>query len=83
VLLALVEHGASREDAYRIVQRLARRAIAEGRPMRELLAGEPAAASLDLDKLFDYAPFVRYADQIVGRLDAIAEASGALARIDP
>ena len=82
VLLALVERGASRDDAYRIVQRLAQRAIAEGRPMRELLSDEPAAASLDLDELFDYAPFVRYADEIVGRLDAIAEASEPLARIE-
>ena len=72
VLLALVEQGAPRDDAYRIVQRLAQRAIAEARPLRELLAQEPAAASLDLDRLFDYAPFVRYADEIVGRLDAIA-----------
>ena len=73
VLLALVEQGASRDDAYRIVQRLAQRAISEGRPMRELLANEPAAAALDVDQIFDYAPFVRYADEIVGRLDAIAQ----------
>jgi adenylosuccinate lyase len=72
VLLALVEQGAARDDAYRIVQRVAQRAIAEGRPMRELLEHEPAAAPLDLDQLFDYAPFVRYADEIVGRLDAVA-----------
>jgi adenylosuccinate lyase len=71
VLLALVEGGASRDDAYRIVQRVAQRAIGDGRPMRQLLAEEPAAADLDLDELFDYAPFVRYADEIVGRLDAI------------
>jgi adenylosuccinate lyase len=72
VLLALVEAGSSRDDAYRIVQRLAQRAIAERIPLRELLADEPAAANLDLDQIFDYAPFVRYADEIVGRLDAIA-----------
>ena len=72
VLLALVEGGASRDDAYRNVQRLAQRAIAEARPLRELLADERAGAGLDLDKLFDYRPFVRYADEIVGRLDAIA-----------
>ena len=72
VLLALVEQGASRDDAYRIVQRLAQRALTEGRPMRELLAEDPAAGPLDLDELFDYAPFVRYADEIVGRLDAIS-----------
>jgi len=72
VLLALVASGHSRDQAYRIVQRLAQRAIAERTPMRELLAAEPAAAGLDLDEIFGYAPFVRYADEIVGRLDAIA-----------
>jgi adenylosuccinate lyase len=72
VLLALVTTGLTRDDAYRIVQRLARRAIAERVPLRTLLADEPAAAAIDLDEIFDYAPFVRYADEIVGRLDAIA-----------
>ncbi|HEV3127774.1 MAG TPA: adenylosuccinate lyase [Solirubrobacteraceae bacterium] len=72
VLLALVERGLSRDDAYRIVQTLAQRAISERTPLRVLLAGEPEAQGLDLDGIFDYAPFVRYADEIVERLDAIA-----------
>ena len=71
VLLALVEQGLTRDDAYRIVQRLAQQAIAERTPLRDLLAAEPAGARLDLDAIFDYAPFVRYADDIVARLDAI------------
>ena len=75
MLLALVQTGLRRDDAYRIVQRLAQRAIAERVPLRELLADEPAAAGLDLDAIFDYGPFVRYADEIVGRLDAIAPVS--------
>jgi adenylosuccinate lyase len=72
VLLALVERGMMRDDAYRLVQRLAQQALDEGVHMRDLLAAEPAAASLDLDALFDYAQFVRYAREIVGRLDTIA-----------
>jgi adenylosuccinate lyase len=72
VLLALVEAGASRDDAYRIVQRLAREAIEQGRPMRELLAEDPAGSGLDLDAIFDYKPFVRHAAEIVARLDEIA-----------
>jgi adenylosuccinate lyase len=71
VLLALVEQGLTRDEAYRIVQRLAQQAIADRTPLRELLAAEPAAG-LDLDAIFDYAPFVRYSDDIVARLDAIA-----------
>ena len=72
VLLALVERGLSRDDAYRVVQRLAQQALDERTPLRELLAADPAGAGLDLDAIFDYAPFVRYADEIVGRLDVIA-----------
>ncbi len=71
VLLALVERGLSRDDAYRVVQRLAQQALDERTPMRELLAADPAGEGLDLDAIFDYAPFVRYADEIVGRLDVI------------
>ena len=72
VLLALVERGAVRDDAYRIVQRLAQQALDERRPLRELLAADPAGEGLDLDRIFDYRHFVRHADEIVGRLDAIA-----------
>jgi adenylosuccinate lyase len=74
VLLALVEQGLSRDDAYRLVQRVARRAVDERRSMRELVAGDPAGADLDLDSIFDYAPFVRYADDILDRLQEIAPA---------
>jgi adenylosuccinate lyase len=72
VLLALVDQGMTRDDAYRVVQGLAQRAIAEGVQMRDLLAAEPVAEGLDLDAIFDFAPFVRYAQEIVGRLAAIA-----------
>ncbi|MDQ2760475.1 MAG: adenylosuccinate lyase [Actinomycetota bacterium] len=72
VLLALVAQGFTRDDAYRAVQRLAQRALDERTPLRELLAADPDGAGLHLDEIFDYAPFVRYADEIVGRLDAIA-----------
>jgi adenylosuccinate lyase len=75
VLLALVTAGSSRDDAYRIVQRLAQRALDERTPLRELLAagaGGIGTAELDLDAIFDYAPFVRYAPEIVARLDEIA-----------
>ncbi len=72
VLLALVESGMIRDEGYRVVQRLAQQAIDSRVHLRELLAADPAGAGLDLDAIFDYAPFVRYADEIVGRLDAIA-----------
>jgi adenylosuccinate lyase len=71
-LLALVETGLARDDAYRVVQRLAQRALDERVPLRELLAADPAGQGLNLDEIFDSRPFVRYAEEIVGRLDAIA-----------
>jgi len=74
VLLALVTAGSTRDDAYRIVQRLAQRALDQRTPLRELLVNDPAGAELDLDldAIFDYASFVRYAHEIVARLDEIA-----------
>jgi adenylosuccinate lyase len=68
-LLALVESGRTRDDAYRIVQEHAQRAWDTGTPFRELLA--EAAPGLDLDAIFDPRAFTRYAEEIVGRLDAI------------
>jgi adenylosuccinate lyase len=72
LLLALVQGGQSRDDAYRVVQRLAQRALDERTPLRDLVAADPAGAGLDLDAVFDYGEFVVHAEEIVGRLDAIA-----------
>jgi adenylosuccinate lyase len=66
-LLALVESGVSRDDAYRIVQENAQRAWDEGVEFRDLLAPD-----LDLDAIFDPSAFVKHADEIVARLDAIS-----------
>ena len=71
VLLALVAGGLTRDEAYRVVQRLAQAALDQRVPLRDLLAGDPAGAGLDLDAIFDYAPFVRYAGEIIGRLDSL------------
>jgi adenylosuccinate lyase len=79
LLLALVAQGQSRDDAYRVVQRLAQRAMDERRPLRELAAADPAGQGIDLDAVFDYAPFVRYAPEIVARLKAIAPVEPAAA----
>jgi len=76
VLLALVAGGLERDDAYRIVQESAQRAWDTGVPLRDILAADERAAGLDLDALFDYSHFTRYAAEIVGRLDGI-EPSGA------
>jgi adenylosuccinate lyase len=71
VLLALVAAGMARDDAYRITQELAQRAWLEGIPLRELLEADERAAGLDLDAIFDYAHFIRFADEIIDRLDGL------------
>ena len=71
LLLALVARGSSRDDAYRVVQRLTQQALDTRVHLRELLAGDPAGEGLDLDAVFAFAPYIRHADEIVGRLDAI------------
>jgi adenylosuccinate lyase len=81
LLLAIVNRGYSRDDAYRITQRLAQKALDDRTQLRDLLAAgaaggltEPeveATSGLDLDEIFDFAPYIRYASEIVGRLDSI------------
>jgi len=72
-LLALVESGLSRDDAYRIVQENAQRAWDTGTPFRQLL--DEAHPGLDLDAIFDPAAFTKHAAAIVGRLDDLGELS--------
>jgi adenylosuccinate lyase len=68
VLLALVERGMQRDEAYRIVQRLAQRAWDTETPLRELLEADPAGAGLDLDDLFDPGWHTRHVPAILERL---------------
>ena len=69
VLLALVEAGRTRDEAYRIAQRTAQEAWDEETPLRGLLEAEDLG--LDLDAVFDFEPYLQHADEIVGRLDTI------------
>ena len=71
-LLALIETGLSREEAYKIVQRNAMRAWRERTPLRALLEADPDAASrLDapkMDAVFDYADYTKHVDDSFRRL---------------
>jgi adenylosuccinate lyase len=70
VLLALVEGGRSRDEAYRIVQEAAQRAWDERVALRTLLAAR-SELGLDLDAIFDLADATRWAGEIVGRLECL------------
>jgi adenylosuccinate lyase len=75
VLLALVERGVPREEAYRIVQRAAAGAWDEGSPFREAIAAEPQiAARFDaaaLDELFDPRRFLANVTGVFERLEKL------------
>ena len=71
-LLALVENGKSRDDAYRIVQELSRRSLETGQHFREVLV-----SSLDIDltkeaiiDIFDESRVVANAARAIDALDA-------------
>jgi adenylosuccinate lyase len=70
VLLALIEKGVDRQEAYRIVQENAMRAWKEGRSFLELLKGDRRVklSSQELESLFDYGYYTRYVGHIFQRL---------------
>ncbi len=71
VLLALVETGMTRDDAYRIVQRNAMTAWEQGIPLRELLAEDPDVAlpAGDLAACFSPDRYLRNIDVVFDRLE--------------
>jgi adenylosuccinate lyase len=72
VLLALVESGLSRDDAYRLVQRNAMRAWDEELDFRELTrADEEIAGRIDLDAVFALDAYTRHVDTIFTRLHTL------------
>jgi adenylosuccinate lyase len=73
MLLALVESGMSRDEAYRAVQRHAMRAWDEGLDFRELVRGDSEIARrVDPDEIFVLGWYTRHADVVLGRLRTLA-----------
>jgi len=70
-LLALVDKGLSREDAYRLVQQNAMESWQTGRPFKELLAGDAEVRKwftpAEIETLFDYSYFLQHVDEIYRR----------------
>jgi adenylosuccinate lyase len=76
VLLALIESGLTRPEAYGLVQRNALRSWETGMPLRQLLAQDPDVASRlsepDLDRIFDVNGFLHSIDIAFERLGLVA-----------
>ncbi|MEW6486713.1 MAG: adenylosuccinate lyase [Thermodesulfobacteriota bacterium] len=72
LLLKLVEKGASREDAYRLVQRNAMRVWEEGADYKSLLRADPEVAALltpaEIDEAFDLGYHLKHVDTIFRRV---------------
>ncbi len=72
LLLDLVEHGVSREEAYRIVQRNAMRAWKEGLNFKELLFADEEITDrvprAQIERAFDLKRQLRNIDKIFGRV---------------
>ncbi len=79
VLLALVDQGLGREEAYKVVQRNAMRSWDTGQDFRELLRADPDAQEWlpgsNLEELFDYGYYTRYVDDTFQRI-GLLPASG-------
>jgi adenylosuccinate lyase len=72
VLLALVESGLARDEAYRLVQRASMRAWEEEQDFRELVrADSEIAGRIDLDEAFSLEPYTRHVDTVFERLHAL------------
>jgi adenylosuccinate lyase len=74
LLLALVDAGSARDDAYRLVQRHAMRAWEEETDFAELVRNDPdIAGRVDLDAVFDLDATVRHVDIVFDRLHALVQ----------
>jgi adenylosuccinate lyase len=81
LLLALVESGLPRDDAYQLVQVPAMRAWDEGLDFRDLVRADAAVASrVDLDAVFDMGPYTRHVDTVFERLRSLDLGREAAAR---
>jgi len=72
VMLALVESGLTRDEAYRLTQRHAMRAWDEETDFEALVRADPEIARrVDLDAVFDLAAYTRHVDTVFERLRAL------------
>jgi adenylosuccinate lyase len=72
VLLAMVEQGMARDDAYRIVQSAAKNAMETQSPLRDVLAANSAVTltAAQLDNAFDLSRVLQHAGRGIDALRA-------------
>ena len=74
VLLALVESGLSRDEAYRLVQRHAMRAWEKEQDFRELVRSDSVIAErLDLEAVFSLAAYTQHVETVFDRLRSLTQ----------
>jgi adenylosuccinate lyase len=74
LLLALVESGLERDEAYRLVQRNAMRAWEEEQDFRELVRDDLEIADrVNLDSVFDESAYTKHVDVIFDRLQSLVK----------
>jgi adenylosuccinate lyase len=73
VLLTLIDHGMSRDDAYRIVQRAARTAVEREEAFRDVVESddEVTLSSDELDRAFDLDRMLAHRGRYLAALEAI------------
>jgi adenylosuccinate lyase len=73
VMLAIIDKGLSRQDAYKLVQRNAMQTWAEGKDFLTLLKADKDVTAVispaELTRLFDYSYYLRFVDDIFQRLE--------------
>ena len=76
VMLALVEKGMAREQAYALNQRHAAHAWEEGADFRQLIRDDmeiqARLSAQELDAVFDYAHFTRHVDELFARVGLLS-----------
>jgi adenylosuccinate lyase len=74
LLLALVEAGLERDEAYRLVQRHAMRAWEEEQDFRGLVRADgEIAGRVDLDAVFDPSAYTKHVDVVFDRLQSLVK----------
>ena len=72
LMLALIERGVSRDDAYKLMQTNSAHTWDEDRDFRELVRSDAGVRAhlndSDLDEIFDYGYYVRFVDDVFARV---------------